>query len=164
MLHTLRRTWHFNHEKALLCCFMVYNSQPIWFIDEMYWDSRHIWKNRDNRVTFKKSSKWPLTKPSPGARVFDICKTRVMIHRSVSNAKRENRQQTLLLYIHSEIVAPFSVSVISNFSCWAIAWAETISARRFRRGVWSPLRYVSNQVAYRPLQATYKMVYMFPKL
>jgi len=26
----------------------------------------------------------------------------------------------------------------SSFSCWAMAWAETISARRFKRGVWSP--------------------------
>ena len=30
----------------------------------------------------------------------------------------------------------------SIFSCWAIAWAETISASRFRRGVCSPIPWI----------------------
>src|SRR5512140_2103839 len=31
----------------------------------------------------------------------------------------------------------------SNFSCWAMACADTISARRFNLGVWSPVTNVS---------------------
>lgn len=45
-----------------------------------------------------------------------------------------------LIYKNYSSCTPFS---ISSFSCCAIACADTISASRFSRGVWSPIRTVS---------------------
>ncbi len=54
----------------------------------------------------------------------------------------EKRSATWCRY-HMRSRSPFGPSRYSAFSCCAIAWAETISASRFSRGVWSPERQTS---------------------
>jgi hypothetical protein len=50
--------------------------------------------------------------------------------------KQKDHITTSIVQHYSAAIGP--CSAISSLSCCAIAWADTISARRLSRGVWSP--------------------------